>query len=269
MYFSKFLQAIKLRNNLKTTSEFFAFLGAREKIDMGQRNLAMIESGDLLPTVSALGNITQSLRKEDFREAVLSFFKDNLDPEKHKRLLDYLDCNLLPGFNATEKKDSTASYIEMNEEQLSFLVENRSAMVLMNKIGLYEESKFDYNNVDSNLLDKLVELKLLTQDKSAIKPRSTNIRLPSFSKSSAKKVRLTSKFILNHIDAYLAEEGSENQEFAYSFYLLSPTQRKIILDEISRIKKLIFSFSAETTMGEANPFLFVGFGKELTKKDFE
>ncbi len=269
MHFSKFLQAIKFRNQLKTTSELFAFLGARETLDMGQRNLAMIESGDLLPTVSALGNITQSLKKEDFREAILSFFKDNLDSEKHRRLLDYLECNLLPGVNTIDKKDSTTSYVEMNEEQLSFLVGNRSAMILMNKIGLYEESKIDYCNVDSDLIDKLVKLKLLTKDKSALKPKSTNIKLPSFSKSSAKKVRLTSKFILNHIDAYLAEEGSENQEFAYSFYLLTPSQRKIILEEISRIKKLIFSFSAETNMEEANPFLFVGFGKELVKKDFE
>ena len=94
MSFSTFLKQIRTRYNIDSISDLYEFLGGRENLNMGQRNLAMLDSGDLKPTISFLAGVTRKLQPHEYKDALLAFCESNLDSDLDADFLGYLKNNL-------------------------------------------------------------------------------------------------------------------------------------------------------------------------------
>lgn len=274
MTFSIFLKNLKEKYELKSTVELFNHLGGKDKLSMTIRNFSLLESGDLAPSIAAFSSIFRQLQSDEYRDAVLSYFNTNVEEAQNKELLGYLTNNLSFSRFKVEKVASSKSddRLGFNSDQLSYLIENVEAMKLLNKIVLFKEVPKSSLTAKQDLVKKLKQLKLINEDRKSLLPTSFKYKLPSFSDSSSKNVRLASKLILNQIDTFISEEGTIKQTFAYAFHLLTSYQIKLINDEINRIKSLISDFAFENSESNVDsliPYLFVGFGKEIEQKEFE
>jgi hypothetical protein len=273
MNFSDFLKRLKGKYGLKSNVELFNSLGGQEKLSMTMRNFSLIENGSLAPTITAFSSVFRQLEEEDYKDAITSFFQSNLEKSDNSKLIDYINnCLSHPIYRDSRSTSDKHSESELmfNSEQLSYLVEDIEAMKSLNKIGLFEKIDLESIHSKENLIKKLKTLKLVTQEGKSIRAATYKYRLPSFSDASSKNVRLASKLILNHIDAYLSEEGTIRQTFSYAFHLLTQHQSKMVLTEVNRIKTLISTFASTNAKSDVLiPFLYVGFGKEVEKKEFD
>lgn len=267
--FSSFLKKIRNKYKIDSISRLYEFFGGRENINMGQRNLAMLESGELKPTVGFLASVSRKLDPQDYREAILAFFEANLDADLDKNLLSYLKNNLSPSHKAPNQKlTKEHEQIELSDQQLTYLSENYEGLFLFNKVAVLSSVPLT-KDINMEIADDLVRLKLIDITGKELVCTSTRYRLPSFPNSSPRKVRLASKVILNHISAYLSEDGSNQQQLLYTFQQLSETQILYVYSELQRLKSLIFEMSQSTTLEKKYPFIFVSFARKILEKELK
>lgn len=269
MSFSTFLKQLRTRYNIDSISDLYGFLGGRENLNMGQRNLAMLDSGDLKPTISFLAGVTRKLQPHEYKDAILAFFESNFDPDLDADFLGYLKNNLTSSSKGlVQTKESSTEQIELSDQQLTYLAENYEGLFLFNRVAVLSSIPFT-KEINRDIASDLIRLKLIELRGKNLVCTSTRYRLPAFPNSSPRKVRLASKVILNHISAYLSEDGSNNQQLLYTFQQLTEKQINYVYSELQRLKSIIFEMSKSETKEEKHPFIFVSFARQIMEKELK
>lgn len=269
MNFSFFLKQIRNRYEIDSISSLYEFFGGRDNLNMGQRNLAMLESGELKPTVGFLAGVSRKLDPHEYRDVVLAFFESNLDADLDKNLLSYLKDNLSPSQNGlTQKIRNAPEQIELSDQQLTYLSDNYEGLFLFNRVAVLSSVPFT-KEINTEIANDLIRLKLIELRNNKLICTSTRYRLPAFPNSSPRKVRLASKVILNHISAYLSEDGSSHQQLLYTFQQLSEKQIRYVYSELQRLKSLIFEMSQSANSEDKYPFIFVSFARQIMEKELK
>lgn len=269
MSFSAFLKKFRNRYNIDSISDLYEFLGGRENLNMGQRNLAMLDSGDLKPTISFLAGVTRKLQPHEYKDALLAFFESNLDADLDATFLSYLKNNLTTSTEGlVQVREDSSKQIELSDQQLSYLSENYEGLFLFNRVAVLSSIPFS-KEINIDVANQLVRLKLIEIKEQNIVCTSARYRLPSFPNSSPRKIRLASKVILNHISAYLSEDGSNNQQLLYTFQQLTEKQINYVYTELQRLKAIIFEMSKSGANEEKYPFIFVSFSRQIMEKELK
>ncbi|HLE01312.1 MAG TPA: hypothetical protein VJB59_13700 [Bdellovibrionota bacterium] len=268
MNFSEFLRSLKTKRGFASAREMFEKLGGDKKTKMSLRNFQLIECGQQAPTPKAFAALFRQLKREEYREAVVSFFQSVVDQDDHE-LIDYLEEHLTPAYERTEKSiwDSDRPTMFYSENQLDFMVQNKEAMRLHHRLLLWEKVPRAQLKGLEETAKKLVEFDLAEEKPDGLYPKRTLFRVPNFENSAPSAVRRGTRYLMKHLDVYISEDGTPSQEAIYAIQLVDPEVAKQINAEMKKFKQWVQRVASEGTSDHLVPYMMIGFGKQLDKRE--
>jgi len=113
----------------------------------------------------------------------------------------------------------------------------------------------------------LIKYDLAEEKPDGLYPTRTLFRVPNFENSAPSAVRWGTRYLLKHLDAYISEEGSPKQEGIYAIQLVDPSVAERINAEMRKFKQWVQRVASQGTEAHLVPYLMVGFGKQLDKRE--
>lgn len=279
MNFSNFLNRLKKDLNLLSTEDLFKNLGGEKNLEVGYRTFQQIYSGRLPPTLKFFNKIFNKLDGGILKEAFQSFLESSLSPNESKRIKSFVK-NSMPIVSVNESQglfDASKDKTTLTETQLKFLIQNRDALRLFDKLILddiipYSELK---KNEQLNKVAKELEKHNLAKRRAdgALVSIAEIVMLPGRERGSRAAYKMANKYILEHIDAYLTDD-KENERICYSLQYVPTTVYKTLLDETEAHKKRVHKLASlneelkkDPKREHHVPILLVSYIKKIEKDE--
>jgi hypothetical protein len=269
--FHEFLNFIKNNNSIKSSSEFYEFLGGESSLEMSLRNFQSICSGKQIPTVKNFLNIFRTLDSEYYKTALISFFSSNTNVKLDSNFINFLDNHTSAAFKTEETSiwDTKYKRIKYTEQQLNFLTQNMDCQRLHHNLILWEHIPQYLLRDKKELAKKLINEGLAVIGKDGIYTPGKALKVPNIDDSPPSAVRKATRYILSLIQNYISEEGSPKQKLSFAIQLVDETKINLILEEMEKFKKWVQSMGSQKTDSSVVPFVLVSFGKCLEKRELE
>ena len=270
MNFADFLRQRRTNKNIATAKEHYESLGGEKVLQISLRHFQQIESGKYPPSETLLAALFDKTSPSDRRALVLSYFRSVVG-EKNigGALLEYLEQHLSPAVESETKSlwDTTKKLMIYSEDQLDFLTQNTDAMRLHKRLLLLGNTHKSKVNLPKDKLKKLEDLNLIEIADGVIKPSRGLYRIPNYENSNPRAVSKASDYIMKHAELFISKEGSANQELSYAMQMVTPSVAQRILEQMTAFKKWVQSLASSEEGPNMMPFLFVGFAKQIDRKE--
>lgn len=267
MLFHHCLNEFKATLNIKTSKEFYAYLGGEKELGFKLRRFFDFENGVDDPPLELLISFFNKSNASDRGKIIKAYFKTKCGGlKKSAALLNYLEAILsLADVQGSEETiwDEDSKRKTYTDDQLDYLSNNESALRLHKNVLLYEEVSGDDLLGREDVIKNLVKLGLVKWDKNKLVPTKNLYRIPQRDFSPPKSVARANRFALKHIETYISPEGSDNQKLYYFSGLFKKDMAEKVLKKTKEFKNWVQLSSTYETDKDLTPLVFFTFAKAL------
>lgn len=270
MNFSEFLKQWRTQKDIATAKEHYEELGGEKKLGISLRHFQQIEAGKYPPSEQLLLVVFNRVQASDRHVVVTSFFNSIFGPlENSKGLLEFLMRNLSPAIGEETKSiwESGRRLMTYSDAQLDYLSSHPEAMRFHKRLLLLEDCTIDRSPVPQSMLKALQDLDLIEVKGRNVVPSRSLYRLPHFENSGPRSVAKATDHILKLVDLYVSREGSQKQELSFGLQMVTPVVANRILEQMRAFKRWVQSLATTDTGPNVSPLIYVGFAKELDRKE--
>ena len=270
MLFHDFLKSFKTKKKFSSVRELFEALGGEKKLGTSLRNFQLIESGTRSPTERVFLSIFKQLPREEYKSAVLAYFRSHVESPQDETLVEYLEQHLSPAYNLETRSlfETGQPVMTYSPEQLEALSSEAETMRLHHRMFLWEKLAAQDLEPRKPALERLVKLDLaVTDSRGDARPSRPVFRVPGFENSPPPTVRKSTNYFYSVLRSYISEEGSMNQQISFALQLVTPTVAQTILEQMTYFKRWVQSVASSEPRPDLVPFLFVSFGKKLEDRE--
>jgi len=270
MNFSDFVRRDKQNRKLNTSVKHFSALGGEDYLGVSFRHFSHIENRKRRPSTKLLAKIFIKTRASERKNLLLSYFQSaSEDAPEALEIVKYLEQYLSPEIERETDSvwDSTKRVFFYSDDQLDYFNENSPALRLFNRILLLDSVSLNDARVPLELVKQMDKLGLIQIREKRIHPVTSAYRVPTYENSNPRTVEKGTAFVMNQIRAYVSKEGSPKQQIRYAMQLVKPEMVPMIMEQFTAFKTWIQSLANTGDPKDLVPFVFVGFAKELEKRE--